>query len=412
MRTLIIQLPLTPASPAATYAHAWATATAQATRLAVQSAPAALLPQPQRQNEVVLLVPAQALSWHAVELPAGLHRSASRLGAALQGLLEEQLLADPASLHLALQPSWQGAAQPWVAACDKAWLNGHLQALEAAGLTVHRIVPEIAPDSAAPQILALGDAPSGWVWFRQTALGVWGCPVAAAPASHWPAWLGQTDKGAVQALAEPALASWLAERLGSAPQLLQPHQHWLQALDSDWDLAQFDLQTHARARRIKALQKAVSALWAAPAWRPARWGLGLLVLVQLVGLNAWAWKTRADWQTQQHAMTRLLQETFPKTTVVVDAPLQMAREVDRLRQGSGQPLPTDLDRLLQALGQALPPGMPAPTQLNFQPGRLQVQGLTLSAVQHQAMEQALQGQGYRWRAEEGGGVITPQGGQP
>lgn len=412
MRTLIVQPPLTPASPAATYAHVWATATAPATRLAVQWAPAALLPPAPRASEVVLMVPAQALSWHAVELPAGLHRSASRLGAALQGLLEEQLLAEPASLHLALQPGWQGSTRPWVAACDKAWLNGHLQTLEAAGLTVHRIVPEIAPDSPAPQILALGNAESGWVWFRQASQGVWGCPISAAQASHWPAWLGQTQPDPAQAMAEPALASWLAERLGRAPQLLQPHQHWLQALDSDWDLAQFDLQTHARARHIKALQKALGNLWTAAPWRPARWGLGLLVLVQLVGLNAWAWKTRTDWQNQQQALTRLLQETFPKTTVVIDAPMQMAREVDRLRQGSGQPLPTDLDPLLQALGQALLPGLAAPTQLQFQPGRLQVQGLALSAVEHQALEQALQSQGMRWRAEEGGGVITPLGGQP
>ena len=105
-------------------------------------------------------------------------------------------------------------------------------------------------------------------------------------------------------------------------------------------------------------------------------------------------------------MTRILQETFPQTTVVVDAPLQMAREVARLRQASGQLAPHDLESLLSALGQALPQGMSAPTQLVFQPGQLQVQGLTLTAVQQQSIEQTLQRQGYRWRAEDGGGVIT------
>jgi len=413
MRTLIVQLPLSPASPAVAYPHAWVNEPAQADRIALQWAQAALLPAAQRQSEVVLLVPAQALSWQQVELPAGLHKQATRVPAALQGVLEDRLLADPGTLHLALQPGWQHAARPWVAACDKAWLSGHLQALEAAGLTAHRIVPEIAPQAGALQVLALGDTESGWLWFSQATRGVWGGPVKSVQASTWPAWLGQTDEAApLQALAEPALAAWLGERAGTTAQLLQPHQHWLRALASDWDLAQFELQTHAHARRLKSFQKGLNALWMAPAWRPARWGLALLVLTQLAGLNAWAWKTRADWQAQQQAMTRILQETFPKTTLVVDAPLQMAREVTRLRQGSGQLAPPDLESLLNALGQALPEGMSAPTKLVFQPGQLQVQGLVLTAVQQQGIEQALQGQGYRWRAEDGGGVVTVQGSQP
>jgi len=413
MRTLIVQLPLSPASPAVAYPHAWVSEPAQADRIAMQWAQAALLPAAQRQSEVVLLVPAQALSWQQVELPAGLHKQTTRVRAALQSVLEDRLLADPASLHLALQPGWQHTALPWVAACDKAWLAGHLQTLEAAGLTVHRIVPEIAPETQNLQILALGDSESGWLWFSQKTRGVWGGPIQSVQASTWPAWLGQTDEATpLQAMAEPALAAWLGEHLGSPAQLLQPHQHWLQALTTDWDLAQFDLQTHKHARRLKSFQKFVHALWTAPTWRPARWGLALLVLTQLAGLNAWAWKTRADWQAQQQAMTRILQETFPKTTVVVDAPLQMAREVTRLRQGSGQLTAQDLESLLNALGQALPESISTPTNLVFQPGQLQVQGLTLTAVQQQSIEQALQRQGYRWRAEDGGGVITVQGSQP
>jgi len=414
MRALIVQLPFTPASPAAVYPHAWADAQAPAARLSVQWAPAALLPGTGRDTEVVVMVPAQALSWHQAELPAGLNKQVQRLGAALQGVLEDRLLADPASLHLALQPDWQRSPRPWVAACDKAWLSGHLQALEAAGLAVHRIVPELSPETEALQVLALGDTESGWLWFSQQDRGVWGIPVTSAQAmGAWPAWLGQSDSAVpVQAQAEPALASWLGERLGRTAQLLQPQQHWLQALASPWDLAQFDFQTHQHARRLKRLQKFTQTLWTAPAWQPARWGLALLLLTQVVGLNAWAWKTRADWQDQQQAMTRILQETFPKTTVVVDAPLQMAREVNRLRQGSGQLTPQDLESLLNALGQALPQGQAGPTRLVFQPGQLQVQGLKLSAVEHQAIEQTLQRQGWRWRAQDNGGELSAPGGQP
>lgn len=411
MRTLIVQLPLSPASAALTYPHAWVNAPAQTERTVLQSAQASVLAAASPAAEVVVLVPAQALSWQQVELPAGLHKQPARVPAALQGLLEDRLLAEPDSLHLALQPGWSQLPRPWVAACHKAWLSGHLQALEAAGLAVHRIVPELAPDTEALQVLALGDTETGWLWFSQSGQGVWGSPIRSMQsASQWPAWLGEPGTTPPQGLAEPALASWLSERLGHEARLLQPQQHWLQALARDWDLAQFDLQTHAHARRLKSLQKFIHALWAAPAWRPARWGMALLLLTQLVGLNAWAWKTRANWQTQQQALTRMLQESFPQTTVVVDAPLQMEREVTRLRQGSGQLAPHDLESLLQALGQALPAGSAAPAGLQFQPGRLQVQGLSLTAVQQQSMAQALQRQGYRWKAEDTGGVIT--GGQP
>ena len=53
------------------------------------------------QGEVVAVVPWQCLSWHAVTLPP---HSGPRLSAVLQGLLEEQLLDDPAQLHLAVAP--------------------------------------------------------------------------------------------------------------------------------------------------------------------------------------------------------------------------------------------------------------------------------------------------------------------
>lgn len=421
MRTLIVQPPLTPAANPSTYAHALVDTHANTPtdhgRVQRQWTPAALLPKADRHTEVVLLVPVQALSWQRAELPAGLGKQTARLQAALQGLLEERLLGDASGLHLALQADWKNTPQPWVAACDKAWLTGHLQALEAAGLVVHRIVPEIAPVTDALQVQALGDSATGWLWFSQKDRGVWGCPVAAcASAQDLSVWAGQSaDDAPPQVSAEPALAAWIGERLPVPPQLSKPGQHWLQAIASDWDLAQFDLQTHARARQLKSAQKWLSALWRDSAWRPARWGVAALLLGQVLGLNAWAWKTRSDWQTQQQGLAQVLQATFPNITVVVDAPLQMNRELDRLRRGSGQLSEPDLEALLQALGRALPASFAQTTAdaavlsgLQFQPGQLRVQGLTLSAEQ----QQTLHNLGYSWRAEGDGGVLAPREAAP
>ena len=138
----------------------------------------------------------------------------------------------------------------------------------------------------------------------------------------------------------------------------------------------------------------LDALWRQPQWRPARWGLLALLLAQLLGLNAWAWMTRQQWQAQQDSWVRLLQESFPRVTVVVDAPVQMAREVERLRQGSGQLTAGDLESLLQVLGTALPAGVSGPDRLMYQDGVLQWPALNMGAAQQAAFEHALAQQGH------------------
>ncbi len=405
MRTLIIQLPPGLPSPSTVYAHARVEAEPASRPLALQWAAAALLPAHDRQSETVALVPAVALSWHRVELPAGLNKQPQRLQAALQGLLEDRLLDDPEQVHLALQPDWANTPRPWVAVCDRAWLSAHLQALEQAGLPVHRIVPELSPGAPGSpvQISALGDTDTGWLWVCHPERGVWGQPWTALRqaglATHERLGLSEPEQVSASLLAEPAAVAFATELLGSGVRLMPPAQHWLAAVASDWDLAQFELRANARSRQLKSWQRTASHLWHSPAWRPARWGLWLLLAAQLVGLNAWAWKTRADWQVQQNSWAQMLRETFPQTPLVVDAPLQMAQQVERLRQGSGQLGAGDLEAMLAALGQALPNGLAAPRQWSFQTGQMRLQDFQPDAAQQQALQQSLSALGYTLRAQ-------------
>lgn len=414
MRTLIIQLPPGLPSPTLAYAHARTEAEANPQPLPLQWAVASLLPAADRQTETVVLVPAAALSWHRVELPAGLHKQAQRVQAALHGLLEERLLDEPSQLHLALQPDWSNTPRPWVAACDRAWLSAHLHALEQAGLTVHRIVPELSPGVASGpvQLYALGDADTGWLWVSHPERGVWGQPLSAWPrtTTATPASLGLTEAELEQApmQAEPATVALASDLLGPGVRLMPPGQHWLAAAQADWDLAQFELKANARTRRLKNWQRAASHWAHSPAWRPARWGLWLVLASQLLGLNAWAWKTRADWQAQQASWAQMLRETFANTTLVVDAPLQMAQQVERLRQSSGQLGADDLETMLAALGQALPAGLAAPRQWTYQTGQLQLQGFAATAAQQQSLQQSLSALGYQWRTQGDAAWITPR----
>lgn len=408
MRTLLLQLPTTPPGPSAVYGVAEYDPAATGWHMPPGNSPLALLPQPRRQTEVVALVPPGALSWHRVQLPSGWGRGNARLQAVLQGLLEDQLLQDPAQLHLALAPHATHGQSVWVAACDKAWLQSHLRNLQDAGFQVQRIVPELAPPDDGNHWHALGDERQGWLWSCDSTHGVTGWPIAAVAQlpSEWLA--------AASLHTEPGLAHWAQEQahFNQPVQLVDTAAHWREAAKGPWNLAQFELQRDARTRRLQGLQRLTDTLWRSAPWRPTRWGLVMLLLAQLVGVQVWARMTRQQWQSEQERWTQILQQSFPKVSVVVDAPLQMAREVARLRQGSGQLTAQDLESQLQALGNALPNGVAGLASLNFQDNQLQWPTLPMNPEQQASFEQALQRQGYRLSSSGGTSQLSTIEGQP
>lgn len=399
MTTLIINLPPEPVAAAAEYGYAL---TQDGHTLGQHgSAPAALLP-PLTGGEVVAVVPARALSWHRVELPKGISASSPRLRAVLDGLLEDRLLDEPESLHFAVAPGARSGAPVWVAVCNKAWLRAAVQALEAAGRPVSRIVPEFAPGAsqgAAPsvqvtgtpedaQMVLTGHGPEG---------GVSVLPLTAAAVTLA---LGQpeTTHAPVQVLAEPAVAV-LAERLfNSRVDVQQAAQRWLQAARSPWDLAQFDLTSSSRSRAMRRLATHWRELWYAPQWRAARWGVAGLLGLNLIGLNAWAWRAQAALDDQRTAIRSVLTQTFPHVRVVVDAPVQMAREVAALRQATGATSRRDLESILTTLSALIPAGRTL-SAIDFVAGEVHLQGLELSPEEVAALATRLQSQDYSTRAE-------------
>ncbi len=404
MRTLLIQLPSTPPGPQAVYGQAWLDTAAPAP-LQASFAPLALLPSARGRSAVAVIVPADALSWHRLSLPPGLARQPARLQAALQGLLEERLLQDPAQVHMALPQPWAAGQPMWVAVCDKGWLLQHLQALEDAGFAVQRIVPEFSPPQGGEFWHAVGSPDQGWLWHGSAAEGISRWPIAAI--GH-----GAIDLRASRVMAEPALAAWAEKLWPERVQLVDSASHWPAALESRWDLAQFELASRLRHRHWLRWRQRLDGLWRQPQWRPARWGLLAALLVQLIGLNAWAWMTRQHWQAQQDAWTTVLQQSFPQVRLVIDAPAQMAREVDRLRQSSGQLNAADLESQLHALGSALPAGVAAPASLAYQDGALQWPALSMTAAEQASFEQSLLQQGYRLTRRADTWQMTVQASRP
>jgi len=382
---------------------------------------ASLLP---RDDDVVLVLPPRVVSWHRMAVPKV---SGARLRAVLDGLLEDRLLTDTANMHFALEPGGRPGQTVWIAACERGWLRGWLQALEAAGRPVARMVPALwplAPQEGAMPTLHWAHHEGNQVWLATASpLGVRCTPLEDGGQSGWgeSAFGGlSTSAGSIanellnadptttRLLADPSVAG-LAERAFNQRFDLIAKPAWLlQCAQSDWNLAQFDLSLSAGARRGQRLRQTLRRLRSAPDWRPARWGLGALVAVQLLGLNLAAWTERNSLDTKQQAVTQTLQQTFPQVTLVLDAPVQMQRELARIQQSSGQLSSNDLEALLGALAQNTPMAGTTPGSLSFTTGELRARGWPLDDAGLNEVQGALERSG--WRVRSDGGELTLQAG--
>ncbi len=399
MSTLIVSLPLEPATAATEWAFAL---TPDGRTLQDHGrSPAALLPQPKGAGaEVVAVVPVQALAWHRVTLPKGVAAGSPKLRSVLESLLEEQVLDEPEALHLALQPGARAAETAWVALCDRAWLRQALQALEAVNRPATRIVPEFAPEGD-PAIAVIGDALQPMV-VATSAEGVMALPLTTAALPLLPVLADQAPR-----TAEPAVAGIAEQVLQHKLTLQQAPQRWLQSARTRWDLAQFDLASSSRARAMKKLASGWGDVLNGVAWRPARWGAIALVALNLIGLNAFAWKERASLDDKRAAVRRTLTSTFPNVKVVVDAPVQMEREVATLRQLTGVASSRDLDALLAALAASVPPGR-TPSTLEYVSGELRASGLRLGGDELRGVTTHLKTLGYAASGENQALVIVAE----
>ncbi len=325
-------------------------------------------------GEVVAVVPHSRLAWLRLQLPPASH--GPRLQSVLHGLLEDRLLDDPQQLHLVLAPDTEQIArsggETLVAVCDKQWLRDALAPLQAAGLTVQRIVCELSP-SDTPVLQVMGEPDQS----QSVLCHAHGVTLLPPNTAQWRAFteLSQDD---LQIQAEPAMVARVQSTLQRQPMLQSAAQRWVKSSQSDWDLAQGEWAQG----RTQRLQRQALAAWQtvlhAPAWQLVRWGLVALVALQVLGLNALAWRERSALNAQQASLQNILKTTFPSVTLVIDAPLQMQREVDALQQKSGSASSTDFEPLLAALAGVLPAGQ-TPQQIHFANHALRVQGVALDS---------------------------------
>lgn len=396
MSLLLITLP--PGPPGS---YEYATSNDGQTLASHGTAAIGLLPPAGRGVEVVAMASASQVSWHRVTLPRGVGPGSPRLRPTLIGMLEDALLDDPETLHFAVDPDAAGGGGAWVAVCNRDWLASHLRALDGAQRPITRIVPELRPRTGnlrmivtgepdRARVLMTGDAVPGGAQalpFTQGTLAL--LQLDALKASDTDA-----EGGKLELMAEPAVAELAEQLLNRRVTIHQPAKRLLAASRSTWDLAQLDLARTGRARAAKR----AGALWRdflyAPQWRPARWGVVALLVANLAGLNLWAWRTQTELQARRTQVNTALTETFPHVRAIVDAPVQMGREVAALRQSSGATSYRDMEPMLSALGQIIG-RQTVPSAIEYSAGELRVKGVPLPASALNDANQRLRPLGYR-----------------
>jgi len=361
-----------------------------------RSAPA-LLP---KADSVVAVLADADVSWHRITLPKA---PAARLRAALGGVLEEALLEDADAVHLAVAPNAVAGQPTWVAAVDRRWLRAELAALEKANVFVDRIVPISWPDDPPSGHFAEADGERGDLgqaivlnWSHadgvaclnlQGGLARAVIPASAQLAARWSA--------------TPAAAAAAEHWLGKPLNVMPPGQRLLQAARSLWNLRQFDLAR--RTRGARALRDSLRQFMST-AWRPVRWGLVTLAVMQIVGLNAWAWHQRAAIEAKRAAIQALVKSAYPRVSaldVQRDAAAVMLRESQTLLARAGKPGDTDLETLLQAAASAWPADRPPVSTLRFEPGKLTLSSAGWTDAQVQQFRSQLEPAGLQVDAAEG-----------
>jgi general secretion pathway protein L len=423
MSTLIVQLPAR-ARLAARHAPTAPTPEGQALEFALCADDLRVLQHGQAlvadlpaARSVVLVLAASDVAWHRL---AALPRApAAKLRPALGSLLEEQLLEEDADLHLALPPQWRAGEPTWVAVTHAAWLRSWIEALETGERVVERIAPACAPLAEDAPGGAPGDAPGEYrahvtleedqAWLSWCdAQGPLHLPLASASVRQLLA--SVPEQARLRWSASPEAASLAAEVAGMPVAAVSASQRLLEAAAGEWNLRQFNLSSRRRSDRL--MRAGLQQLLFAPAWRGLRWGVLALVFINVIGAGLWAWQQNRALAERKRAMTALLQTSFPKVRAIINAPVQMAKELDTLRANAGRSGEADLETLLHAADLAWPPGREPAQSLQFEPGKLSLNAPGWAPAELQALRAKLWPLGLDAQATPEGLSLAPLRGAP
>ncbi|QBQ96221.1 type II secretion system protein GspL [Paraburkholderia pallida] len=363
-------------------------------------------------SATVLLIAARDLLTVAATVPP---LKGPRLRQALPNVVEDHLIQDPQTCHLALDPARLPDGKQTVAAMDRGWFRFLVEAFTGTGHRNLRAVPVAcclpvpvvqgeagaAPAAATQPGAATADAHAGESAAPAEAAGSASVPVTACVfgpvMSTAPALLPDmaTSTASAAATALGALLELTIVRGPSAEGFAVPATSLaatVEALAGDASVTRYVL-TGVPGEPSSAAEKAALAAtlpgaqplgfetlakrslackfdlcqfeFAVQPWRLDRATLRRLrvpialvvasLVVAIVGANVqWLMLARQR-DAINTQMTELLLNAFPKTTVVLDPAGQMSRQLSQLRVAAGEPSPDDFLVLADGLARSLGP---------------------------------------------------------
>jgi general secretion pathway protein L len=344
-----------------------------------------------RANSTVLIVAARDTLLIAANVPP---LKGPRLRQALPNVVEDQLIQDPQTCHIAVDPVALADGKRVVAVIDRGWFRFLREGFAAAG---HRNVKAVPAMRCLPvpvhEAIAQGDEasqteapPAPFVagllgHVVSTAPALIGEMAASANISTMPRLevaVARGERGAlgegfalpedsiVQTLGalagdQPAIVYSLVDLPGDEPHLSARGAKTLTSVPGALPLAFEVLARHALASRFDLCQFE----FAAQPWRLDRTSMRRLrvpialvaasIIVSIIGVNVQWLQLSRQRDAISAQETELLLNAFPKTTTVLDAPDQMSRNLDRLRVASGELSPSDFLSLADGLARSLGP---------------------------------------------------------
>jgi general secretion pathway protein L len=335
----------------------------------IDSGNAALAGMP-RGDACELVIPAELVLLTRARLPRG---SRSKMRQLLPYAIEDKLVAEPDAVQVAAGPQLADG-QTALAVIDKAWLSKVLTRLREAG---------IAPRSAWPETLLPAMPADGWVMVWDGRSGFLrsgthaGMSLDGGSATEPPAALALSVAEARAAAALPRVLLLRLREGAVAPDI----EAWSHALGVavEVGVAWSPLQhPDSTAGGIDLLQGAFAASGMTRDWLPLlRLPLilaGLLVLLQ-VGATTVEWLLlKREKQQLQSQMEQSFRSAFPDARVVVDAPLQMQRNLAELRGASGHLSAMDYLPLLARVATSLDAdSRNALRAVQYEPGQLKLE---------------------------------------
>jgi general secretion pathway protein L len=373
----------------------------RANNFAARSGTSSVLSLP-KAEQCEIVVPASVVMLTEVSLP---RTSRQRLRQMLPFAVEDKLLSDPETVHVAAGARQPNGTMP-VAVIEKSWLHGVLSTLGKVGLRPQRVVAE----TCLPEV-----EPGTWtvVWnggggFARTGsasgMALDGALGPAPPFALSRAIEEATAQGAAPvrivvrptspSAGLPKLEAWSAE-LGIQVAVGRP---WA------WS------SQEGTAGEINLLQGEFAATSGVSEWlhwlKPVLLLAASIVALQVMAATMEWWLLHREERQLRTAMDNAFRTAFPEAKVIVDAPLQMKRNLADLKRLSGQ---SEANDFLPLLGHAAPFLKPAGgrvERIQYDKGSLTIDLVVPEASVAESIKTSLQTPGIEARAD----ILNPKPG--